>query len=1328
MIFLLFFFLLGVSCFDNKTCIYDRECGLNNYCDDYDHCMPCWACCMLPEKFGSCPYSCQCSESCPLCGQGKYCNFDSYQCLPCYTCSQKENCTSCVNRIGATKRQAFFDFFTYFTIGSESNANNGTVKNVNISRVNTLNWYISQGVSNPNGSVNLLYNNLEYLPYLELAEKLDNLEYNTLCPLNALNALNALPGCPCDPFKDSCPAGYRCSEIDYTGISSMMYDDYLKHSSRYTCIACRQGDYCPIGTNIEETAKGFQSIQCPSGSYCPSPDILLNCTEGSFCGPSLSIPLTCNYSALVRSQVYVEKRHDTVLERLFQYRDAYTGNYCPINSSTPSGSCPSGYYCPNTSSLLICPSGYFCKINSINPMKCPMLTKCPEGSSNPTVYGIPFLFATIVILFIISISIFHKWRTWRTLKINKLDTIIIQKDKGNNDNDKIVDIDSEELLFTNIGINYDEYNRDECKHDECLEGTQIIPLEFLRLIDVSARISLKMDPWLWSNNANFKPRKLNVIIGSSGCGKSTFLDILRGALTNGVLTGRVEAKLKDQDIISLDLTRIENIKQWSSFSKLKKIRGYVPQDDILYGDLTVQENILFSAYLKLCPSKETALEVTKYVLKKLSLESIKNKIVGTVETRGISGGQRKRVNIGMEIVTLPSLLIMDEPTSGLDANGCQMFVDFCKCLTNMNITIVSVIHQPRYSSFALFDHIILLSKYGTVFEGSSALSLLYLSNGLGYHIDKNENPADVLMDIISGNKSYTQQQLVNLWRSNDNDVINGGVSRRIIKRVNNSVDGQVDKQGQISRRINGKEWVSQCKVQYPLISQIVNKEITFDQNTQIILNQMLDDELSCESVVAFFSKIYIPIDEVTATFLAGNKKQFIKKFHEICSSAYLTGTYSNIIDRLSLFINTPKGIFHKYTETQLARHVLLAYMFGKRLMRKIGLSSSEIDTNGNNNNGNDNSKINNKIITYRNPFTSVLLASMTLKAIKEYMDTKNELFYIHVKRKPNILYNLLFIIYRKLIMIWRSPWHLQILIPIFAAFIIGNIQSANFKIQNFPSNIVFSVVCMAVLSMITHVRTFSLDKVIIRREIDNRLNIFPFFIAYNIVDFIWIALIPLVYMIPYYYYVLPRTPFYEFYGVSFMVCWWGSGISYIVSAFPIAIQWANLIVVFVAVIFGAFLQGLNPTISDSIGTFQGAVINVSYNRWAMEILTLKEYSFYDKLQPNIVWSIIDNIGLCGTYNEIKGIMNDITNDINNNTTGSNNSTSNSTDNDYNNIYNIYQKISIPIDDQCQEYIRNAYLWLFGFGLIFRLISLGLMCFYTNPIFLRLQWKIKNLLL
>ncbi|CAK8576199.1 unnamed protein product [Lathyrus sativus] len=231
------------------------------------------------------------------------------------------------------------------------------------------------------------------------------------------------------------------------------------------------------------------------------------------------------------------------------------------------------------------------------------------------------------------------------------------------------------------------------------------------------------------------PGRVSAVMGPSGAGKTTFLSALTGKATGCHTTGQVLVNGQESPIRSF-----------------KRIIGFVPQDDIVHGNLTVEENLWFSARCRLSADlpKEEKVLVVERVIESLGLQAIRDSLVGTVEKRGISGGQRKRVNVGLEMVMEPSLLILDEPTSGLDSSSSQLLLRALRREALEGVNICMVLHQPSYTLFKMFDDFILLAKGGlTVYHGPVNKVEDYFSS-MGVVVPDRVNPPDYYIDILEG--------------------------------------------------------------------------------------------------------------------------------------------------------------------------------------------------------------------------------------------------------------------------------------------------------------------------------------------------------------------------------------------------------------------------------------------------------------------------------------------------------------------------------------------------------------------------------------------------
>lgn len=200
------------------------------------------------------------------------------------------------------------------------------------------------------------------------------------------------------------------------------------------------------------------------------------------------------------------------------------------------------------------------------------------------------------------------------------------------------------------------------------------------------------------------------LMGPSGAGKSTLLEVLNGNITP--TTGSV---------------LINTINLHKNKQELEGIIGYVPQDDLLIEELSVFENLYYAA--KLCFGDYSELELKKRVdetLQSLGLAEIAQYKVGGPLNKVISGGQRKRVNIALELLRAPSVLFLDEPTSGLSSRDSLSIMDLLKELSHAGKLIFVVIHQPSSDIFKMFDKLFILDKGGyPVYYGNPVEAIIY---------------------------------------------------------------------------------------------------------------------------------------------------------------------------------------------------------------------------------------------------------------------------------------------------------------------------------------------------------------------------------------------------------------------------------------------------------------------------------------------------------------------------------------------------------------------------------------------------------------------------
>ena len=209
--------------------------------------------------------------------------------------------------------------------------------------------------------------------------------------------------------------------------------------------------------------------------------------------------------------------------------------------------------------------------------------------------------------------------------------------------------------------------------------------------------------------------ELLAIMGGSGTGKTTLLSILNGSLIpqEGHIT------INGHDI---------------SEQKAKDLIGFVPQDDLLIEELTVYQNLYYTA--KLCFASLSEEEIDRRVmkiLKDLGLDATKDLKVGSAINKYISGGQRKRLNIALELIREPAVLFLDEPTSGLSSADTEKVINLLKEQTYKGKLVVVNIHQPSSDVYKLFDRLWLLDKGGyPVFDGNPIDAITYFKSAANY--------------------------------------------------------------------------------------------------------------------------------------------------------------------------------------------------------------------------------------------------------------------------------------------------------------------------------------------------------------------------------------------------------------------------------------------------------------------------------------------------------------------------------------------------------------------------------------------------------------------
>jgi len=256
-------------------------------------------------------------------------------------------------------------------------------------------------------------------------------------------------------------------------------------------------------------------------------------------------------------------------------------------------------------------------------------------------------------------------------------------------------------------------------------------------------------------NFSLKNGELLAIMGPSGSGKTTLLKVLNG-----------EMKANEVDI------SIDGLDFMDNFNQIIKNVGYVPQSDLLFSNLTVYQNIFYYAKVRTSGNMKGLILRNKIerVLKKVGLFEKRNHVVGTEEKKVLSGGERRRLNIALELIFEPAIIILDEPTSGLSSKDSEQILSILRDLANNGKMIITTIHQPNPKIFASFDKLLFLDRQGVVVYFGDAVGVFdYFGDELKQiiigkeEIEKKRNlmMVDFIFDILEykgySNATWTKE-------------------------------------------------------------------------------------------------------------------------------------------------------------------------------------------------------------------------------------------------------------------------------------------------------------------------------------------------------------------------------------------------------------------------------------------------------------------------------------------------------------------------------------------------------------------------------------------
>jgi len=362
------------------------------------------------------------------------------------------------------------------------------------------------------------------------------------------------------------------------------------------------------------------------------------------------------------------------------------------------------------------------------------------------------------------------------------------------------------------------------------------------------------------------------IMGGSGVGKSTLLNLLTGKLKPR--SGRVLINGYD---IHIDKRSVEGI------------IGYVPQDDLLFEDLTVYQNLYYNA--KLCFSNFTEFKIrqtVKRVLDDLDLWEIRELKVGSPLNKMISGGQRKRLNFGLELMREPSILFVDEPTSGLSSSDSLMVMRLLKQQANNGRLVIVNIHQPSSKVFKLFDKLWVLDKGGyPIYQGNPIDAIVYFKT-MSTQVNASEsgcfqcgsiNP-DQILEIVeakvvdeNGKFTNTRQKSPDEWNSLYGKHLKDNFKSKDYKNIlpknffnipNIEVQFKIFSIRNLLSKISNKQYVIINLIEAPLLAFILAYFTKYISNSEYVFadNKNLPAYIFMSVVVSLFIGLTVSAEEI----------------------------------------------------------------------------------------------------------------------------------------------------------------------------------------------------------------------------------------------------------------------------------------------------------------------------------------------------------------------------------------------------------------------------------------------------------------------------------
>ena len=1028
--------------------------------------------------------------------------------------------------------------------------------------------------------------------------------------------------------EQRCREGYQCMPSLELALASQ--------GQLGRCEPCERGTLCPSGTLHDGgLALGSSRLnQCPPGFFCPNSTTAFVCPAGYFCPLGSHKPFSCDGMA-VGDNVKLE------------------GNYCPRASSTPFGLCPKGWYCPDSSEAVQCPEGHYCEKQSREPRECPPLTNCPAGSSRHDIswyllIGLGVLFGGFLIFLLVLL-------VWIRISQRR---VLREARKA----------EKQSTLLRAIGVKLG-LTAEQMSYASHLKGFS----SNVRLVDIvvdgfsiALRSRGKTKLILRDVCVAFRASTLNIILGSSGAGKTTFLKALVGKFSgNSFPQGEIRFEFKNHPV-TVDLIRGTERRGCACSRSITKLRaretavrlgvGYVAQDNVVHEILTVHENIAYSARMRLGASlsAKTKQEIIQDTITVLGLNHIQNAKVGNPlsPAGSISGGEARRVSIGLELVACPSLLILDEPTSGLDAVAANEVMSSLNKMSDLGVTVVASLHQPRYSTFLLFDSLHLFMRGGyVVYSGPTAGALPYFTK-IGFKLHQNENPADFMLDVIAGlidlpgNDNFKPMDLVAMWEEAGGKCNTSRSARQKEGKMRSNFDFGGAEGGE------GKSWVSQDDSMVSQRSMGFAEMEALDslEDSEASRTYECADPLSAERTVpsgvkgvrrsasvvptprwlGTLGEQFDQLDTKRDGYVDNeNMMEFLKSIGHECSveeAEQLVGHFDvdgdGRIERKDFMMKWTKnywtrefstallGLFPKNGEAE-ADHVEV----------NIGMASSRSVEMG----------------RLRSSASSGALSTRRTSSIREMLTARKKQK-LALRSSAGFFRQCGYLLQREPLKMMRTlelrvlDFGSMVVIAVCYAFINRSIVDNNLEAVKQANTV--AMMFVGVLSSLWATLFISREMPMVQREASEGVSVTAIYAVLNLYNTaVDILIRSLAYSLPFFYITGYNQTYAEFLLITFGTAWSCAGIGMLMASL---VEQRSAIVLSVSItfMFGAVLNGVRPSIKElkeAANPLMYWMVFPSYNRWATEALTTQEemanpvYNLEEKVEMNLFAYHKDNL-------------------------------------------------------------------------------------------------------